>query len=156
MKTVNEVAGQDLSWYWDQAVKGTAVLDYRILSAKSINDDWSSKSVFGKKKDIPYLTTVLVHRKGDFVMPVQLEVKFDNGEVVHETWDGKDRWHRFNWEKNAKLVSAELDYKHQVMLDKDQFNNSYVVEANPQATRKITNYWLIAVQWFSQMLAWLT
>jgi hypothetical protein len=156
MKTVNEVAGQDLSWYWDQAVKGTAVLDYRILSAKSMNNNWSTKSLFGKKKDTPYLTTVVVHRKGDFVMPVQLEVKFDNGEVVHETWDGKDRWHRFNWEKKAQLVSAELDYKHQVLLDKDQFNNSYVVEANPQATRKITNYWLIAVQWFSQMLAWLT
>jgi hypothetical protein len=159
MKTVNEVAGQDLSWYWNQAVKGTNILDYEILSAKSINNDWSTDkkgSFKAPKGQTPYLTLVVVHRKGDFVMPVQLEVKFDNGEVVHETWDGRDRWHRFQWEKKAKLVSAEVDYTHQLQLDKNFYNNSYLEEPNPQATRKIANYWLIAVQWYSQMLAWLT
>lgn len=157
MKTVNEVAGQDLSWFWNQAVKGTAILDYDILSAKSISNDWSSKpSLRPKKGEVPYITMVVVHRKGDFVLPVHLEVRFDNGEVAHETWDGKDRWHRFTWEKKAKLVSAELDYNHQYQLDKNFFNNSYVEEENPQATRKISNYWMLGVQWFSQMLAWLT
>lgn len=157
MNTVNEVAGQDLSWYWNQAVKGTNILDYEILSAKSLNNDWSEKKPLkAKKGETPYLTLVVVHRKGDFVMPVDLEVKFDNGEVVHETWDGQDRWHRFSWQKNAKLVSAEVDPRHMVLLDKDLFNNSYVEEPQPQATRKITTYWLICVQMLSQMLAWLT
>ena len=157
MKTVNEVAGQDLSWFWKQAVTGTSVMDYEILSAKSLNDDWSAnKPLKSKKSDTPYLTLVVVHRKGDFQAPVQLEVKFDNGETVHETWDGQDRWHRFSWTKNAKLVSAELDPQHKVLLDKDLFNNSYREEPNRRATEKITNYWLICVQLFSQMLAWLT
>lgn len=156
MKTVNEVAGQDLSWYWDQAVKGTNVLDYQILKAESINKDWTSKFAIGKKETGPYDTIVTVHRKGDFVMPVHLEVKFDNREVVHENWDGKDRWHRFTWTKDAKLASAEIDYTHQVQLDKDRYNNSYRVESDGRATRKITTYWMIFVQWCGQMLAWLT
>ena len=33
MRTVNEVTGQDLKWYWDQAVYGTQVLDYEVLRA---------------------------------------------------------------------------------------------------------------------------
>ena len=33
MRTVNEVAGQDLSWYWNQAVYGTQVLDYEVERA---------------------------------------------------------------------------------------------------------------------------
>ncbi len=154
MNTVNEVAGQNLSWYWDQAVKGTQVLDYRIMSANSIGEDW--KSAFAKKGSTPYDTSVVVHRKGDFVMPVRLEVKFDNGEVVHENWDGKERWHRFQWKKNAKLVSAEIDYQHQYMLDKDFFNNSYLAEPNHKATHKLVAYWMILTQWLGQMLAWLT
>ena len=154
MNTVNEVAGQDLSWYWNQAVKGTQVMDYRIMSAKSISADW--KAALAKKGTVPYDSIVVVHRKGDFVMPVHLEVKFDNGEVVHETWDGKERWHRFTWNKKAKLVSAEIDPSHQFMLDKDRFNNSYLAEPNGKATRKLTAYWMILTQWFGQMLSWLT
>ncbi len=154
MNTVNEVAGQDLSWYWNQAVKGTQVLDYRIMSARSFSTDW--KSAFAKKGTVPFNSLVIVHRKGDFVMPVHLQVKFDNGEVENATWDGKDRWRRFEWNKNAKIVSAEIDPTHQVLLDKDRFNNSYLAEPNGKATRKLTAYWMILTQWFGQMLAWLT
>jgi hypothetical protein len=154
MNTVNQVAGQDLSWYWDQAVKGTQVLDYNILSAKSFSNDW--KSAFAKRGTVPFQTIVIVHRKGDFVLPVHLQVKFDNGEVENATWDGKDRWHRFDWNKNAKIVSAEIDPAHQVLLDKDFFNNSYLAEPDGKATRKLMAYWMIFTQWFGQMLAWLT
>jgi len=154
MNTVNEVAGQDLSWYWNQAVKGTEVLDYRILSAKSFSNDW--KSAFAKKGTVPFDTIVIVHRKGNFVMPVHLQVKFDNGTVENATWDGKDRWHRFEWNKNAKIVSAEIDPTNQVLLDKDRFNNSYLAEPDHKATHKLTAYWMILTQWFGQMLAWLT
>lgn len=157
LNTVNEVAGQDLTWFWDQAVKGTNILDYRVLSVNSMRNDWNSgKFSKSKKGETPYEDSVVVHRKGDFIMPVQLEVKFDNGEVAHETWDGKDRWHRFTWNKKAQIVSAEIDYTHQLQLDKDQYNNSYVVDADKSATRKITAYWMVAVQWLGQMLAWLT
>lgn len=154
MNTVNEVAGQNLNWYWDQAVKGTAVMDYHILNAVSINSD--PNAGIKAKKDASYDTTVTVHRKGDFVMPVRLEVKFDNGEVVHDTWDGKDRWHKFQYTKNAKLASAEIDYTHQLLLDKDTFNNSYRAKPDDKATQKITSYWMIALQWLGQMLSWLT
>ena len=34
MRTVNEVAGRDLQWFWDQAVYGTQVLDYEVLARR--------------------------------------------------------------------------------------------------------------------------
>ncbi len=157
LRTMSEVAGQDLTWFWQQAVYGTNVLDYEILSATSMNNDWSSdKWKPGKKGETVYETNVVVHRKGDFVIPVQLEVKFDNGEVVREIWDGRSRWHRFTWEKKAQLVSAEIDTNQRFMLDKNFYNNSYTRDSNGAASSKITSYWMIVVQWFSQMLAWLT
>ncbi|HWR34408.1 MAG TPA: M1 family metallopeptidase [Clostridia bacterium] len=157
MNTVNEVAGQDLTWYWQQAVYGTQTLDDRILSTTSDRMDWAVKNPSKEKKgETMYHSQVVVHRRGTFQFPVLLEVKFDNGETLREQWDGNDRWHKFSWEKKAKIVSAEIDPDHQVLLDKDEFNNSYVVKADRAATQKLTAYWQVFAQWFGQMLAWLT
>jgi Peptidase family M1 domain len=157
MNTVNEVAGQNLDWYWNQAVRGTQVLDYRVLSADSERADWADKNAPNKEKkgETEYISNVVVHRKGDFVLPVMLEVKFDNGETVREQWDGQDRWHRFTWQKKAKIVSAEIDPEHAIWLDRDFFNNSKLAEGDNHATRKIAGYWMVFTQWFSQIWAWL-
>jgi len=53
------------------------------------------------------------------------------------------------------LVSAELDPEHQVGLDKDFFNNSYVKEQQSGARRKLASYWLVFTQVLGQLLAWL-
>ena len=88
-------------------------------------------------------------------MPVTLEVKFDNGETVREQWDGQDRWHRYTWQKKAKLVSSEIDPENAIWLDRDFFNNSRLAEGDSHATGKIAGYWMVLTQWFSQLLAWL-
>jgi hypothetical protein len=155
LNTVNEVTGQDLTWYWEQAVYGTQKFDYKILEAKSDRVDWAKKDKPEEKKgETTYHSQVSVQRKGSFVFPVTLEVKFDNGEKVREKWDGKDRWKRFEWEKKAKIVSAEIDPDHSVILDTNYFNNSYTVEPQ-KATSKIMTYWVIGSQWLGQMLTWL-
>jgi hypothetical protein len=157
MNTVNEVAGQNLDWYWNQAVRGTQVLDYRVLSAGSERADWADKNALKKEKkgETEYISNVVVHRKGDFIFPVTLEVKFDNGETVREQWDGQDRWHRFTWQKKAKLASAQIDPEDAILLDRDHFNNSWLAEGDSHATAKIAGYWMILTQWFSQLLSWL-
>jgi hypothetical protein len=157
MNTVSEVAGQNLDWYWNQAARGTQVLDYRILSAGSERADWADKNAPTKEKkgETEYISSVVVHRRGDFIFPVTLEVKFDNGETIREQWDGQDRWHRYTWQKKAKLISAEIDPEHAILIDRDQFNNSWLSNPDGHATRKIAGYWMVLTQWFAQLLAWL-
>ncbi len=158
LKTVEEVSGKDLRWYFNQAVYGTQVLDYQILDAHSFPINWfedkkAEKKAKGKDKTV-YQSYVAVHRKGDFVMPVEIEVKFDNGEKVREHWDGQNRWIRFSYQKKAKVASAEIDPDHTVRLDRNFFNNSYVVKPNPKPTYKLSTYWLFVTQWVSQAMAW--
>jgi len=57
--------------------------------------------------------------------------------------------------KNVEIASAEVDPDHQIWLDKDFFNNSYVVAGHGAATHKIANYWLFAQQIMSQLVTWL-
>jgi peptidase M1-like protein len=156
LKTVEEVSGQNLRWYFDQAVYGTQVLDYEILRASSDRIDWYQKKPASEKKgETLYRTMVLVHRKGDFIFPVDVAVKFDDGETVREHWDGRDRWTRFTYEKKAKIISAEIDPDHQVGLDKDLFNNSHTERGSEAARHKLAHYWMLFTQFAAQWLAWL-
>ena len=155
LRTIEEVSGRDLSWYYNQAVYGTCLLDYEVLRIRSDRIDWYLKNPPPDKKgQTLYRDTVLVHRKGDFIMPVEVQMKFDNGEIVHEKWDGRDRWIRWSYDKRARIVSAEIDPDHKVGLDQDFFNNSRTAAANRAATRKIATYWLFVTQLAAQLLAW--
>jgi len=157
LRTVNEVAGQDLGWYWQQAVYGTQVLDYKVRRADSIRVDWANKDAPDEKKgETLYETQVLLQRLGDFIFPVVAQVTFDNGETIREKWDGQDRWKRFVYLKKAKVLSAEIDPDHQITMDRDYLNNSIATEAQHGAILKITSCWMFLTQFLAQMLSWLT
>ena len=156
LKTIEEVSGKDLHWYFNQAVYGSQVMDYEVSQVDSSPVDWYEQKdkKDAKKDDTVYQSYVTLHRKEDFVMPVVVEIKFDNGEKIREQWDGKGRWTRFSYVKKAKVVSAELDPDQTVHIDRNNFNNSYVVEPNPKPTYKLSTYWLFVTQWIGQAMAW--
>ena len=160
LKTLEEAAGKDLRWYFNQAVYGTQVLDYEVLNVNSFPANWyedkkdKKESKDKRKDDTVYQSYVGIHRKGDFAMPVVCEIKFDNGETVREHWDGQSRWIRYSYEKRAKVVSAELDPDHTIQLDRNNLNNSFVMEPNGKPTSKLSNYWLFVSQWLGQAFGW--
>ena len=157
MKTVEEVSGKDLSWYFDQAIKGTQVLDYEVQSVRSDPVQWWESGPIGKAKSgDTYRNRVVIQRRGDFIAPVDVLVKFDDGETSTEHWDGRDRWIRYTYDKTAKVVSAEIDPTHQILLDRNTFNNSRTVDGDGHATAKLRNIWTFACEWLAQALAWLT
>ena len=154
MNTVDEVAGQDLSWFWNQAVYGTQVLDYDVLRATSDPVNWFDANA-DKKGEPTYETQVILHRKGDFVFPVLAEVKFDDGESTMEHWDGKSRWVRYVYRKKAQVASVQIDPAYQVTLDSNYLNNSQVTKSQRAATAKIATYWMFLTQFLAQILSWL-
>jgi hypothetical protein len=155
MNTVSEVAGQDLSWYWNQAVYGTPVLDYEVLRADSTPVKWYDENLKEKKGETEYETQVILHRERGFIFPVEAIVKFDDGSQVAERWDGKERWVRYVYRKKAEVKSVQLDPAYQVMLDNDFLNNSHVTESQHGAAHKLATYWIFFTQFFAQMLSWL-
>ena len=156
LKTIEEVSGRNLRWYFNQAIYGSQVMDYKVLRIESYPVDWYEQKNDKKKEDknAVYRSRVWLQRKGDFVMPVDVEVRFDDGEKAREHWDGASRWTKFEYEKKAKVLSAEIDPDHTIQIDRNDFNNSYAVEANPKPARKLENYFMFLSQWVSQALAW--
>jgi hypothetical protein len=158
LKTIEEVSGKNLRWYFDQAVYGTPVMDYKVLRIDSLPVNWFEEKKKGAEKDdknTVYRSYVWLQRKEDFVMPVDVEIKFENGEKLREHWDGVNRWTRFGpYEKKTKIASAEIDPDHKIHIDRNDFNNSYTAEANAKPARKVENYWMFMSQWIGQALAW--
>ena len=154
LKTIEEVSGKDLRWYFNQAVYGTEVLDYEVLTVNSYPVDWYQERRTEKKGQTEYVSNVTIHRKSDFVFPVEVDVKFDNGEKVRERWDGQERWVRYTYQKGAKVQSVEIDPDHKIEFDRNNFNNSYIVKAVRAPARKLVNYWTFCSQLLAQLLAW--
>jgi hypothetical protein len=143
-----------LRGYFNQAVYGTQILDYTVDSISSEPIQWWLPEPSDKKK-IQYLSNVYLHRKGDFILPVTAEIVFDDGTHIRERWNGVDRWIKFTYTRNAKIISAEIDPDHTILLDSNIFNNSYATVRNPIPARKLTNIWLSFNQLAAQLVAWI-
>lgn len=140
--------------FFNQAVYGTAVLDYAVDSFSSEPARWWEPPVKNAKKN-QYLSTVNLRRKGDFILPVTAEVIFDDGSHLREHWDGVDRWTRFTYTRPARVVSVELDPDHVVPLDRDLLNNSFTKNGNGIAAHKLTALWVAFQQILAQVAAWI-
>jgi hypothetical protein len=143
-----------LRGYFNQAVYGTQILDYTIDSISSDPLQWWLPKPKDKNQT-QYLSTVYLHRKGDFILPVTAEIVFDDGTRIRERWNGVDRFTKFTYTRNAKIISAEIDPDHTILLDKNFFNNSYTTVSNPLPARKLTNIWLSFNQLVAQLVAWI-
>jgi hypothetical protein len=154
LKTIEEVSGQDLRWYFNQTVYGTQVLDYEVMKISSVPVDWYKENLSEKKGETEYVSYVWVRRKGEFVIPIDVAVRFDNGDQVREHWDGQERWVRYAYQKKARVESVEVDPDHKIYFDRNNFNNSRTAELNGEPASKLTNYWTCISQFFAQFLAW--
>jgi len=148
------ITNSSLRTYFNQAVYGTQVLDYTVDSISSDPAQWWLPEPKDKKQ-AQYLSTVYLRRKGDFILPVTAEIVFDDGTHVREHWDGVDRWTKFTYTRNAKIISAEIDPDHTILLDRDYFNNSYTTVANDLPAKKISNIWLSLQQLLAQLSSWI-
>jgi Peptidase family M1 domain len=151
------ITNSSLRTYFNQAVYGTQVLDYTVDSISSDPAQWwlPEPKDNKDKRQIQYLSTVYLRRKGDFILPVTAEIIFDDGTRLREHWDGVDRWIKFTYTRNAKVISAEIDPDHTILLDRDYFNNSYTTAANDIPARKISNIWLSLQQFLAQFSSWI-
>ncbi len=161
-ETVNEVSGRDMNWFFQQFFHSSNVVDYAVADIRNdpIEDKIGIYDEDGKK--VPYLgkpaggapeksagnrfrSTVLVRRLGEATAPVDVVIKFDDGETVREHWDGKYRWIKFFYERASKVSSAEVDPARKLVLDANFTNNSRIREVDNHA----------AAKWYVRWIFWL-
>ncbi len=161
---VNEVSGQDLKWYFDQVVEGSGVLDYEVslITSRKVPEPTGvferagrPETVGGKeakrrekeadqKGSRQYQSRVELRRLGEVVFPVEVELLFFGKPPERRSWDGKDRWVRWEFVRPERLVSARIDPDRRVLLDANWLNNGKRVKADRRA----------AVSWATRYYFW--
>ncbi|MCH8276751.1 MAG: hypothetical protein IIA50_04320, partial [Bacteroidetes bacterium] len=114
---VEDVSGQDLDWFFDQFVYGTATVDYAIDPPLRI----SRQSEEGD--EVQFRNRVRIVRNGDGVFPQTLLVKFDDGTQEIREWDGEEKWIEFEFLKPARMSEAYLDPDNRILIDTNRLNN---------------------------------
>jgi aminopeptidase N len=140
-QVANEVSGRDLTPFFDQVYRGSAIFDYGV-------DALSSDEVDGG-----FRTDVIVRRHGDGVFPVTLLITFADGKQRRLAWDGVARWHKETLTYAVKAVSAQVDPDQVLLLDTNFTNNSFTTE--PQAARAAAKWAAIWMVWLQDhLLTW--
>jgi hypothetical protein len=163
----SEVAGQDLSWFFDPIFRGTGVLDYAVDSVSTdkapvptglfdsngTRTELPAKDAAGGEKAAAsakgpdlYQSTVVVQRLGDVSLPVEIAFKFEGRPPERQRWDGRSTWKRFTFTRPERLEWAEVDPDRKLALDVDWLNNGRRVSPDGRVAAKLAATWMFWVQ----------
>jgi aminopeptidase N len=159
-RTLNDVSGRDLTWMVDQVYRTSNVFDYAVETLESARGQATGYDVGGDTpayrdatSDTTYRTTVVVRRHGEAIFPVDVLVRFENGDQAREHWDGVDRWKTFTYDRPARAASAEVDPERVLLLDVNYTNNSRSLAPKAdEAADKWSLKWMVWLQ--DLMLTW--
>jgi len=173
---VNEVAGKDMTWFFEELLESTKTFDYGVAQVSSVKLPRMKRGVFdagGSRQEITskqveeaerreakaplrsgpapeYLTTVVLRRFGEARVRgdarIDVLVRFKDGTTETSTWDGQARWTRLEFIKTAKVESAQVDPKGVWLIDANLANNSRGVDALRRNVIKLLTQLLFTVQ----------
>ncbi len=91
----------------------------------------------GEGEDERYKCDVYIRRHGDFTFPVEIEIKYDDGETERVHWDGKDYWKKLTFEGTREVVQATIDPDNKVPIDINTTNNSEAAKKEGTGVAKL-------------------
>ncbi len=148
--------GMNMNWYFDQVLYGSNTCDYSIASIENneLYPDKGLTDVNGEKvmlkdsmsKKTIYKSKVILNRLGEVYVPVDVLVKFDNGDEIRESWDGKARSIDFSYERPAKMLWAKVDPDNKILIDVNLMNNSLTTEPKSSTAWKMALKFLFVLQ----------
>ncbi|MAY75250.1 MAG: peptidase [Phycisphaerae bacterium] len=115
LRSMQDGAGVDLTWWWRGWIDGSGALDFAVASAESAEDGRSA-----------YVEIV---NKGDVVFPVPYRVTFEDGttrdyEMPVEAWASTNRWRAVIDVEGKKVRGVQIDPKG-VFPDIDPRDNTW-------------------------------
>jgi hypothetical protein len=132
---VNEVSGQDLTWFFDQVYRSSNTFDYGV-------QDLSSE----RRDEGTYRTVVVARRYGEATFPVDVVTTFADGHQITERWDGLDRRALYVYERAARASRVQIDPQRVLLLDTAYTNNSRTLARRDRPA---------SLRWAATWMVWL-
>ncbi len=155
-----EKFGENMNWFFEQVLYGSNICDYKIFSISNrelqkpkglLKDISQNVEAEAEKK---YEAKVILKREGEIIMPVEVLIKFEDGQEITKTWNGRERSHEFKFYTNVKIVSAQIDPENKILIDVDLANNSKQYDVNKNPVWKYFVKFLFWMQNIIQSIVW--
>jgi hypothetical protein len=143
--------GEDLDPLLDQLLDGTGVLDYAVARI-DVRAETPPLPAVGEG-DAPhhpeaprYHTEVVIERRGEVRVPVDIVVAFEDGSETRASWDGEDRWYRLDITSTEPAAYAVVDPDFNLPLDVNRLNNSRLTTAGTRGVIRLAGRWGLWLQ----------
>ena len=153
MDVVNEVVGEDMTWFFDFVLYGTGACDYAVgsiehLEMSTANVGVWEDSLLVKKQNPPkkYQAKVVLERLEEIQLPVEILVHFADGTEILEKWDGKTRTHGLTYETDVRIEYVEIDPLQKIYMDLNILNNSKRTEPDTRSIWAYVSSWAMRIQ----------
>ena len=155
-KKLDKIFGDNLNWFFEQFLYGTAVCDYKVANIKNneidqpsgLYDSVNVKKLYRYKsnKEKKYLSSFLVSRMGDAIMPTEIAVHFSNNTDTLFIWNGKELNKSFTFEGQKQIEWVKLDPNDKNLMDINIFNNSLTTDKETAVNNKYFTKFLYLVE----------
>ena len=82
-------------------------------------------------------------------LPVDVELRFADGAIVRERWDGKAAWRKYRTVRRAPLTAVRVDPEHRIAVDVEPQNNARSVEPASEFVNAWGAWFAALAQWFA-------
>ena len=145
----------DVQWYFDDMFRGTGTVDWSVGVEQFRRDepagwfeDETAEYVLHElpergddvdggedSEERPWEVEISVRRRGELRLPVDVEIRYESGEVERLTWERDDqagtRWLRLRRADRGKVAAVVIDPELEWYVDTDMSNNRWF--AHPDA-----------------------
>jgi len=121
-----DATGENLDWFFDGAVRGSAEPDWAVLEVRHRRLDhatgmvWSGDGWVGRddsgsgelrdeRSTERWQVEIELGRLGDLSGPVEVELDWSDGRSERRRWDGHDRWVRWRLDSVSRLAQVRID-----------------------------------------------
>lgn len=136
--------GEEVTPVLDQLLDGTGTLDYAVARV-DVRRVPTPAPVAGaqpaRREPARFRSEIVVERRGEVRLPVDILVAYDDGSRTRETWDGESRWYRIDAVSTRQASYAVVDPDHKLPLDANWLNNSRLADPGSR------DIWRLAARW---------
>jgi hypothetical protein len=149
---IEESAGSDLGWFFEQAFRSDVGVNWAVLDVSQKRTDeargmawngseWTAAEPLEGVSE-PWMATVEVARLGSFVGPVEVLLVFDDGSEQRRSWEGRERWVRWQIPSEHRVTQVIVDPDGVWVLETDRADNYWREDTDPSLVRR-TFWWLV-------------
>ena len=127
---IKDASKENLDWFLNSCYKGDGIFDYAITGITNTKENEYE---------------IIAERLQDGIFENDIAL-YTDVDTLYTYWDGKERWKKFTFKTENKVLGAEIDPLGKNRFDMNYANNSFTVDKRFWASFSFSLRWFFWIQ----------